>query len=593
MVGLEFALDRHLDREGLAVRQQPLAAALLEARLLQQLARGLGIALPPAAAEGGRNLVRGARDLVAQGGAQHTRKLLAHVRIVGPDLLLAGIDLEGLQPGFHGLEIVFRIEAGRRHADGRDRGGAPIGGHRHGLDVDQQRQCPAHVLVLELLDLVVEQHGRQGRVGMAIGKPLEPGLGRLRFLGDREHALGRRVVDDVELVVHVLDHALVRRAGIDVGDIAGPRLAEPCQRRPLPVFAALPDEPPAVGVEAVQRVGAQRDRGIEVELARVRRLLEDVLGQDPGGIPAHREDGVEARVRLLELEDDGRGIGCRDAGHIDLEGRAPDHARMVDLGLHGVDDVVGGELDPVAPMDAGAQLHRHLAEVVVVGRLVRSQRVVPDTVDAVVRVDVPQGIHGELLVAGRAAAGIDGPHVEPAGVLDRPFRVLDDQGLVARKIGDDFLRVGRDPDRQRASRRGSGRHEPAPIHRSQKLCLKSHFCLPDRCSADCEAPDIVRPPESARLHRRRGRARAVAGPDVIAPQCITVSDTYQIEVTHARLRVKGRKPGFERLRLLASMRSEARPERKPRPPDRIDGRRLARGRDQRLLGRSIPDRRTA
>ena len=41
----------------------------------------------------------------------------------------------------------------------------------------------------------------------------------------------------------------------------------------------------------------------------------------------------------------------------------------------------------------------------------------------------------QLLQPGRLAAGIDGPDVEPAGVLDRAFRVLDDQGLVARQIG--------------------------------------------------------------------------------------------------------------------------------------------------------------
>ena len=132
-------------------------------------------------------------------------------------------------------------------------------------------------------------------------------------------------------------------------------------------------------------------------------------------------------------------IGRRDVGDVDLHRRAPAQAVGLHVRLDGVDHVVGGELDAVAPEDALAQLHRHLGEVGVVDRLVRGQRIVPHAVDALLRVDVPEGVHRQLVQAGRLAAGIDRPDVEPAGVLDRAFGVLDDQRLLARKIGDRAL----------------------------------------------------------------------------------------------------------------------------------------------------------
>ena len=115
--------------------------------------------------------------------------------------------------------------------------------------------------------------------------------------------------------------------------------------------------------------------------------------------------------------------------------RAAHQAVGVEVGLGGEHHVVGGELDAVAPVDAGPQLHGHLGEVVVVDRRLGGERIVPDAVEAVVGVDVPEGVHRELVQAGRLAAGVDRPDVEPAGVLDRPFRVLDDQGFVARHVG--------------------------------------------------------------------------------------------------------------------------------------------------------------
>ena len=96
------------------------------------------------------------RDLVAHRGPQHVGDLLADGRIVGLDLALAGVELEVVEPVLHRRVVVVRMRAGRRHADRRDRRGAAIGRHRHRLDVDQQRQRPAHVAVLEQLVLVLK-----------------------------------------------------------------------------------------------------------------------------------------------------------------------------------------------------------------------------------------------------------------------------------------------------------------------------------------------------------------------------------------------------------------------------------------------------
>ena len=58
------------------------------------------------------------------------------------------------------------------------------------------------------------------------------------------------------------------------------------------------------------------------------------------------------------------------------------------MGFRREDHVVGAELDPVAPVDALAQLHRHLREVVIVDRWLGGERVVPYAVEAIVQVDV-------------------------------------------------------------------------------------------------------------------------------------------------------------------------------------------------------------
>jgi len=228
---------------------------------------------------------------------------------------------------------------------------------------------------------------------------LEPGRCGLALLRQREHALGRNVVDDVELVVELRDHALVRRTGIDIREVLGPWLAEAPEARPLPVVAQLPNVPFAVGIEAVQRVRAQCDGLVEVELQRVLDLVEDVLGQDPDSGPPHREIGVEPGVRLLQLEDDGIGIGRLDGGDVVRQHRAKAHRRILDLDIHRGFHVVGRELHTVAPVEPLAQLRGHLREVGVVDWLFRRKRIVPDPVKAGFGVDVPEGIEPDLLKA--------------------------------------------------------------------------------------------------------------------------------------------------------------------------------------------------
>ncbi len=248
-------------------------------------------------------------------------------------------------------------------------------------------------------------------------------------------------MDDVELVVELRDHAFVGWAGIDVGDVVRPWLAPAAEGGALPVLAALPDEPFAVRVVAEQLVGAQRHRRIEGELAGFGLLLEDMLRHHPHRVPPHGEQRVEARVRLLQLEHHGVAVGRGDLGDVDLDGRAPTQALRVHVGLDGVDHVIGGEFDAVAPVDAAAQLHGHLGEVGVVDWLLGCQRVFPDAIDALVRIDVPERVHAELMQAVGLAAGVDRPDVEPAGVLDGAFGVLGDQRFVAWQLVDGALGV--------------------------------------------------------------------------------------------------------------------------------------------------------
>ena len=270
---------------------------------------------------------------------------------------------------------------------------------------------------------------------MRVGEALEPRHRTLRLLGEREHALRRHIVNDVELVVHLGDHALVGRTGIDVGEIFRTRLAVGPKRRALPILPSLPDVPASVGVVVVQDVSAERDRLVEVELQRILDLLEHVLRHDPDRVPAHREEGMEARVGFLQLEADGVGVRSLDRLHIEAEGGAPAHVLVLDLRRDRVDDICCRELDAVAPVDAAPELDGHLREVAVVGRLFGRQRVLPHAIEPAIGIDVPERIECRLLQPVRLAARIDRPNVEPAGVLDGAFGVLEDQRFVARQVG--------------------------------------------------------------------------------------------------------------------------------------------------------------
>ena len=102
----------------------------------------------------------------------------------------------------------------------------------------------------------------------------------------------------------------------------------------------------------------------------------------------------------------------------------------------GEDDVVGGELLTVAPVDVVAQVHRHLGEVVVVFGWAGRQRVVSHAVDSGVGVDEPERVHHQLMQAGRPSATAIDPDVEPAGIVDGALGVLKYQRLLARQVGD-------------------------------------------------------------------------------------------------------------------------------------------------------------
>ena len=78
----------------------------------------------------------------------------------------------------------------------------------------------------------------------------------------------------------------------------------------------------------------------------------------------------------------------------------PGHPGRVHLGLDGEDDVVGGELLAVAPVDVVAQVHRHLGEIGVVLRWAGRERVVGHAVDSGIGVDEPQRVHHQLMQAG-------------------------------------------------------------------------------------------------------------------------------------------------------------------------------------------------
>jgi hypothetical protein len=142
---------------------------------------------------------------------------------------------------------------------------------------------------------------------------------------------------------------------------------------------------------------------------------------------------------------------------------------MLDLGRHRRDDVIGSELDTVAPEDAPAELRRHLGEIGIVLRLVGGQRVVPDTVETAFGINIPKRIEGDLLQSIRLRSGIDGPDVEPPRVLDGPFRVFQYQQFLPGDVLRNALRMTRSRQQERQ------RHENA---RNQQKCTNAAHHLP-------------------------------------------------------------------------------------------------------------------
>ncbi len=260
------------------------------------------------------------------------------------------------------------MRAGRRDRDRRERRRSAVAGHRQATCIEHQGECPANAGILELLVLMVEDEHRQRGIGMGVREPGEPAPDGVLLLDDREHALRREVVDHVQIAVAHLDQPIVDRHVVAVDDVLRRRFSEVGNGRAVPVLALLPDVPVAVGVVAVQHIGPKPNRICVVVLDQVLDTGEDVLRHDPGALPAHREDRMEPRVGSLEREVHGLVVHRLDGFDLGRELATPVRPRRVDLGLHGEDDVVSGELLTVAPVDVVAQVHRHLGEIGVVDR---------------------------------------------------------------------------------------------------------------------------------------------------------------------------------------------------------------------------------
>src|SRR5580700_6960054 len=137
---------------------------------------------------------------------------------------------------------------------------------------------------------------------MRVRKALEPESGRWGLLGQGKHSLRCGIVDNVELVVELKNHAFVWRTGIDIGDIFRPGLTKTPERGSFPVITPLPDIPGTVRIEAFQGVGSEGNRRVEFKLRWVCLFLEDVFRHDPAGVPPHRKKRVKPGIRSFQLE---------------------------------------------------------------------------------------------------------------------------------------------------------------------------------------------------------------------------------------------------------------------------------------------------
>ncbi len=293
--------------------------------------------------------------------------------------------------------IELGVHPGRRDVDGGDGCRAFIGCQRDLGDINRQRQRPADFLLVQAGFFVVVDDGWQGGIRMRPGERIEPANRGWAVLGERDAAFRRDVMDHIQFMVGLGDHALIAWAGVNVHGVLDIHVAQAGDRGPLPVFAALPQNPLAVGINVLERVGAQTDRRVEFERHQVCFLFKNVLGHHVGGAPAHSEGRVEARVGGLQVNDDRVFIWLFQLVYIAREQAITRQSLCLHNGIDGVEHVIARELHAIAPIDALADFYGHLGEVVIVDRLLGCQGIIPYAVDSRIRVNVPQRIQGQLL----------------------------------------------------------------------------------------------------------------------------------------------------------------------------------------------------
>jgi len=146
----------------------------------------------------------------------------------------------------------------------------------------------------------------------------------------------------------------------------------------------------------VQHVRSGGERRIVLEGDGVIDLGENVFGHDPYRAPAIQEVGVEPRIGLRELEDNGVVVLREDVIHPIHHDRVTVEAVVLLEQIHGEHNVFGGEVFAVGPLHSLLERDREHGEVVVVlGVSVRK----PGDDLAGCEVDAPQRFVHELLHA--------------------------------------------------------------------------------------------------------------------------------------------------------------------------------------------------
>ncbi len=252
---------------------------------------------------------------------------------------------------------------------------------------------------------------------MGVREAREPALTLSFLLDDREHALGSEVVDHVQVAVAHLDQPIVDRHVVAIDDVLRRRLAEVGNRRAVPVLALFPDVPGAVRVEAVQHVRPEANGIGSKSYSSTFSTPEKMCS---GMIQAafQRTEKIEWNLEL-GLWSVKWTVWSSSASTVSTWVENAPLQVMPGVSIwvcDGEDDVVGGELLAVAPVDVVAQVHRHLGEIGVVLRRAGRQRVLGHAVDSGIGVDEPERVHHQLMQAGRQSATDIDPDVEPAGI---------------------------------------------------------------------------------------------------------------------------------------------------------------------------------